>query len=908
MPSRSALGAMSWERGHLARNGPKARKAPTGATPPSRPPPRPRRPMPSRPALGAMFLGARASCPQRAEGPQSADRSDTPEDGPRTLEKPESDPPARGAQCSWERGHLARNGPKLLPRRRRPMPLRSALGAMFLGARASCPHRAEGPQSADRSDTPEPAPPAGGAQCRRAAYSPGRRPLGHVAGLWPACGRDARAPRGWPCERCPWERGHLARNGPKARKAPTEATRPSRPPPRPRRPMPSRSALGALPRTGTGGARERGRRPLAHVAGLWPACGRDARAPRGWPCERCPGSAGILPAPGRRPAKRRQERHARAGHPPARGAQCRRGPALGALPRTGAGEARERGRRPLGHVAGLWPACGRDARAPRVWPCERCSWERGHLARIGPKARKAPTGATRPSRLPPARGAQCRRGRPWVHCRGRALEKPASVGVARLPMWRACGPLAGGTPALPGCGPVSDVPGSAGIWPAPGRRPAKRRQERHAHPSRLLPRPRRPMPSRPALGALPRTGTGGARERGRRPLGHVAGLWPACGRDARAPRVWPCERCSWERGHLARNGPKARKVPTGATPPSRPPPRRRRPMPSRSALGAMSWERGHLARIGPKARKAPTGATRPSRPPPRRRRPMPSRSALGALPRTGTGVAGLWPACGREPASVGPHRAEGPQSADRSDTPEPALPSSRPLAHVAGLRPACGRDARAPRDGARAQLADSAPQGHSKLSARWLMGPCREHVHGLRQGTSLWARHLLLPRRARIRLRFDHPRQSDESWCSSPRVTSRWLGDRLFERPRPIRMHLHSRAVERHHLHSHPNEVRTLQLRKHSVRHTGLRPAIHPRVDGVPAPEGRRQSTPLALLFGHVQDGIEHREMTERDIAALLGEQVRDVRSKCVCVSSIAWNPLHRLWVRQPIGYCVNTP
>ena len=31
-------------------------------------------------------------------------------------------------------------------------------------------------------------------------------------------------------------------------------------------------------------------------------------------------------------------------------------------------------------------------------------------------------------------------------------------------------------------------------------------------------------------------------------------------------------------------------------------------------------------------------------------------------------------------------------------------------------------------------------------------------------------------------------------------------------------------------------------------------------------------------------------------------------RSKCVCVSSIAWNPLHRPWVRQPIGYCVNTP
>ena len=282
----------------------------------------------------------------------------------------------------------------------------------------------------------------------------------------------------------------------------------------------------------------------------------------------------------------------------------------------------------------------------------------------------------------------------------------------------------------------------------------------------------------------------------------------------------------------------------------------------------------------------------------------------------------------------GPHRAEGPQSADRSDTPEPATPPPEaPNAVEAGLgctaedwhwrSPRAWASPAWPCGGPVARLRAGRPrsQGWRPSATRRLCaaGPFQtlgEVVDGSVSGTSSWtsaghvlvARHLLLPRRARIRWRFEHPRQSDESWCSSPRVTSRWLGDRLFERPRPIRVHLHSRAVERHHLHSHPNEVRTLQLRKHSVRHCGLRPAIHPRVDGVPAPEGRRQSTPLALLFGHVQDGIEHREMTEREIAALLGEQVGDVRSKCVCVSSIAWNPLHRLWVRQPIGYCVNTP
>ena len=167
-----------------------------------------------------------------------------------------------------------------------------------------------------------------------------------------------------------------------------------------------------------------------------------------------------------------------------------------------------------------------------------------------------------------------------------------------------------------------------------------------------------------------------------------------------------------------------------------------------------------------------------------------------------------------------PQRAEGPQSADRSDTPEPATPPPeahnaveaglgctaegwrwssprawrRPLAHVAGLRPACGRDARAPRDGARASLADSVTR---RLCAAGPFQTLGEEVDGSVSGTGSWtsaghvlvARHPLLPRRARIRWRFEHPRQSDESWCPNPRVTSRWIGDRLFERSRPIGRH-----------------------------------------------------------------------------------------------------------------------
>ena len=463
---------------------------------------------------------------------------------------------------------------------------------------------------------------------------------------------------------------------------------------------------------------------------MWRACGPLAGGtpalPGGGPVSDVPGSAGLWPATGRRPAKRRQKRHARAGHTPARGAQCRRGrpwvPCRGrALEKPASvGVARLAMWRACGPLAGGTPAL------PGCGPVSDVPGSAGILPAPGRRPAKCRQERHARAGYSPARGAQCRRGRSWVPCRGRALEKPASVGVARLAMWRACGPLAGGTPALPGCGPVSDVPGSAGILPATGRRPAKRRQERDARAGHS-PARRRPMPSRSALGALPRTGAGGARERGRRPLGDVAGLWPACGRDARAPRGWPWKRCSWERGHLARNGPKARKVPTGATRPSRLLPRPRRPMPSRSALGALpedgrwssphrgvarladvaglpepatapsrtpalpgggpvsdvpaarngpkarkevrsacercSWERGHLARIGPKARKAPTGATRPSRPAARLPRRPPSRPALGAM------FLGARASC--------PHRAEGPQSADRSDTPEPATPRPR---------------------------------------------------------------------------------------------------------------------------------------------------------------------------------------------------------------------------------------
>ena len=284
-----------------------------------------------------------------------------------------------------------------------------------------------------------------------AARERGRRPLAHVAGLRPACGRDARAPR----------------DG-----ARMQST------------MPSRPALGALPRTGAGAARERGRRPLAHVAGLRPARRRQERHARAThtPAQGVvmgvmvssrkrgpPGSAGILPATGRRPAKRRQKRHTRAGYSPARGVVkgVVKGLVMGVMV-----SSRKRG--PPGS-AGILPATGRRPAKRRQKRHARAGYSpvRGVVMGVMVSSRKRgppgsagilPATGRRPAKrrqerhtragYSPVRGAQCRRDRPWVHCRGLALEQPGSVGVARLPMWRACGPLAGETPALPGTAPV----------------------------------------------------------------------------------------------------------------------------------------------------------------------------------------------------------------------------------------------------------------------------------------------------------------------------------------------------------------------------------------------------------------------------------------------------------------------
>lgn len=98
----------------------------------------------------------------------------------------------------------------------------------------------------------------------------------------------------------------------------------------------------------------------------------------------------------------------------------------------------------------------------------------------------------------------------------------------------------------------------------------------------------------------------------------------------------------------------------------------------------------------------------------------------------------------------------------------------------------------------------------------------------------------------------------------------------FFQSPRPIGMDLDDGAVHRCHFELHAHELFPLQLLEDPIQHPALRPATHPCVDGVPVAKARRQSSPFAAMFGHVQDGVEHLQIRQTDVAALHREVWRD--------------------------------
>ena len=90
-------------------------------------------------------------------------------------------------------------------------------------------------------------------------------------------------------------------------------------------------------------------------------------------------------------------------------------------------------------------------------------------------------------------------------------------------------------------------------------------------------------------------------------------------------------------------------------------------------------------------------------------------------------------------------------------------------------------------------------------------------------------------------------------------------------------MHFDDGAVQANRLDLDAHDLSMLQLLEHAIEHPVFRPAIHPRVDGVPIAESLGQPAPFATMLGHVQDRIDYAQIRVADVAALFGQAVLDL-------------------------------
>jgi hypothetical protein len=89
-------------------------------------------------------------------------------------------------------------------------------------------------------------------------------------------------------------------------------------------------------------------------------------------------------------------------------------------------------------------------------------------------------------------------------------------------------------------------------------------------------------------------------------------------------------------------------------------------------------------------------------------------------------------------------------------------------------------------------------------------------------------------------------------------------------------MNFHRSGVQRECFDPDAHDLLQLQLFKHAVQYAILGPSVHPHVDRVPAAKSLRKSTPLAALFRHIQNRVQHLQVRQTHIAALHREAVFD--------------------------------
>ena len=113
-------------------------------------------------------------------------------------------------------------------------------------------------------------------------------------------------------------------------------------------------------------------------------------------------------------------------------------------------------------------------------------------------------------------------------------------------------------------------------------------------------------------------------------------------------------------------------------------------------------------------------------------------------------------------------------------------------------------------------------------------------------------------------------------------------------------MNLDHRAIQGDRLDLDTNDLLTLQLLEHTIKHTILGPAIHPRIDRVPVAETFRQPTPFAAMLRNVKDRVQHVPVRHAYVAALLRQAMLDSLK-------LGLRDFHLRSIRSN-SYSVNTP
>ena len=96
-------------------------------------------------------------------------------------------------------------------------------------------------------------------------------------------------------------------------------------------------------------------------------------------------------------------------------------------------------------------------------------------------------------------------------------------------------------------------------------------------------------------------------------------------------------------------------------------------------------------------------------------------------------------------------------------------------------------------------------------------------------------------------------------------------------------MDLDAGGVQRDRFDLDAHDLRALQLLEHAIQDAGFGPAVHARVNRVPVAKALGQSAPLAAILGHIEDRIDHLQVTQADVATLLGQAVLNGGELCGC-------------------------